>query len=94
MKKFLPERERRRMLNLTSIPQSYKAIKLYIGDIKYNIYFKSVIQNKIKILKFITTVVCSVIDLWLANAALQWQLTRITFSADELEEQEEIQYGL
>lgn len=31
--------------------------------------------------------VSSVIDLWLGNAALQWQLTRITFfPADELEE--------
>lgn len=29
---------------------------------------------------------CSVIDLWLGNAALQWQLTRITFFSplDEL----------
>lgn len=39
--------------------------------------------------KFFRTVVRSVIDLWLANAALQWQLTRITFSADELEVREE-----
>lgn len=39
--------------------------------------------------KFIRIMVCSVIDLWLANAALQWQLTRITFSADKLEEQEQ-----
>ncbi len=29
--------------------------------------------------KFIRMLVCSVIDLWLGNAALQWQLTRITF---------------
>lgn len=29
--------------------------------------------------KFIRTLTCSVIDLWLGNAALQWQLTRITF---------------
>lgn len=29
--------------------------------------------------KLIRTLECSVIDLWLGNAALQWQLTRITF---------------
>lgn len=38
---------------------------------------------------FIGIMVHSVNDLWLANAALQWQLTRITFSADDLEEWEQ-----
>lgn len=35
---------------------------------------------------FMRALECSVIDLWLGNAALQWQLTRITFFSplDEL----------
>lgn len=39
MKKFLPEREKRRMLYLTSVVHR-EAVKLYIENIKYTKYTK------------------------------------------------------
>ena len=67
-----------------------------------NIYISSLTQYEAGLgfrFKFIRTLTCSVIDLWLGNAALQWQLTRITFfsssssSADEQEDWNRWRWG-
>lgn len=64
-----------------------------------NIYISSLTQYEAGLgfkFKFIRTLTCCVIDLWLGNAALQWQLTRITFfssSSSSADEQEETDGG-